>query len=416
MSLSLKVFILLLCTVPVVAGRQAAVDNAPSAFVQDSSAAAVIKQELNGHLGEFALHYPKSVKRYYEQRRFEPIWILPQGVSEQVWDAMLLFDCVVQYGLFHSDYHPQELLYEQLDRFAGAPPSGNSRERARFDIMLTDALLAFMNHLHYGKLNPRYPPEAMDNGYADGFDAGAALTRALHQDDFKGAVTGVQPHSAEYADLQENMKLVTSQYVGDCYEIPEDDVRKMAINMERLRWINCNDTPYIHINIPSGILTLHVPDSSYFFRAIIGKPATPTPITQGHIRYFFTTSYTEQSTDAAKSLGKLLFPFANPLGVSLHDTPDQRLFNRGEKALSNGNIWVEKADRLAVRLLEADGANRDIARLHKAMSMHKPEAFTLRKQVPISITYLTCEIKDGLLVLYDDIYGLDSALAHALYQ
>ena len=470
--LSFRIFTLLFCTAAIVASGQVAVDNAPSASDQAPSIGTVIKQKLTDSLEVLALHYPKSVKRYYEHRRFEPAWIKPQGVTGQAWDAMLLFDCVLQYGLLHADYHPQELLYEQMDKFAKARPSGSNLEKAHFDIMLTDALLAFMNHLHYGKLNPRYQADAIDKEYMGGFDAGTALVMALQQDDFMRAVTGVQPSSAAYTYLQEYMKLVTSQYAGDCYEVPEGDIRKIALNMERLRWVERGDNTYIHINIPSGTLAFHRPDSSYLFRVVFGKPETPTPMIQSHIRYFYTAPewkvphqlfirrilpialgdssflpnnrfvvydrggnyiepnaynlqhvmrdpesyYARQSTGTDNSLGRIVFRFANPLGVYLQDTPDQQVFHQEGKALSNGNILVERADRLASLLLETEGKKRNVQRLQRSLSGYTPMTFTLRNAVPISITYLTCEIKGGLLVFYDDVYGLDPVLERAYYR
>jgi len=35
--------------------------------------------------------------------------------------------------------------------------------------------------------------------------------------------------------------------------------------------------------------------------------------------------------------------------------------------------------------------------------------------MPIKITYLTCEIKDGELITLTDIYNLDNSLEMALY-
>src|SRR5690606_30972022 len=153
---------------------------------------------------------------------------------------------------------------------------------------------------------------------------------------------------------------------------------------------------YIHINIPSGTLAFHRPDSSYLFRVVFGKPETPTPMIQSHIRYFYTAPewkvphqlfirrilpialgdssflpnnrfvvydrggnyiepnaynlqqvmrdpesyYARQSTGTDNSLGRIVFRFANPLGVYLQDTPDQQVFHQEGKALSNGNILV----------------------------------------------------------------------------
>ncbi|MGY4386476.1 hypothetical protein ACVWYN_003531 [Pedobacter sp. UYP24] len=60
------------------------------------------------------------------------------------------------------------------------------------------------------------------------------------------------------------MKLIKGQYVGDCYEIPESEVRKIAINMERLRWWEFNGKkdqlrkkPYLTCEIIDGLPVFH---------------------------------------------------------------------------------------------------------------------------------------------------------------
>ena len=52
------------------------------------------------------------------------------------------------------------------------------------------------------------------------------------------AIDKSQPKSKLYLDMQDHMRLVVGQRSGDCYLIPQPLVRKMAINLERLRWIS----------------------------------------------------------------------------------------------------------------------------------------------------------------------------------
>lgn len=377
---------------------------------QDHAIAIAIRQEFT-NVESMELHFPNSVKRYYKQRGFKPSWITPTGIAEQTWDAMLLFDCVAHYGLLHTDYHPRQLLYERLDSFMELPSPANAWEKARFDIALTDALLTFMNHLHYGRRNPHYPAGKIDSGKTDTFDAVVTLATALRKEDFMDAITGVQPTSTEYRALLETMKLITGQYVGDCYEVPKGVVRKLAINMERLRWLNCDGDTYIHINVPAYTLMLHRSDSDYLFRVIVGKPTTPTPLIQGHVDYFYTVP-----TGIDHSIGKIIFRINDPSGTYLYDTPNQRSFQQSDKAVTDGNIQVEQATKLAALLLETDGASAEIPSLQAAMTLYERHTFALKKPIPIYITYLTCEIKSGLLETYTDLYGWDAALEAAFYN
>lgn len=180
------------------------------------------------------LYYPRSVERFYSANGYQLAWVAPDTVKSHVYDAMLLLDCVRQYGLNHADYHPKQLLYITLQRLVKG--QGTKDEAAAFDILMTDAMIRLVNNLHYGKLNPVYTVTKLDRGIK--FKADAELLTALRAPDFLMAVDSVQPKSKLYIDLQNHMRLLAGQRTGDCYEIPEALIQKMAINMERLRWIS----------------------------------------------------------------------------------------------------------------------------------------------------------------------------------
>jgi murein L,D-transpeptidase YcbB/YkuD len=179
------------------------------------------------------LYYPNLVERFYRQNGYKLAWIAPDTVKTHAWDAMLLLDCIKQYGLNHEDYHPDILLYPTLHRLI---ETGSDKEKAKYDIMLTDAMIRFMNDLHYGKLNPFYTTAKIDKELL--FKADAALLLALQSNDFLRSISRIQPNSKLYNDLQDHMRLLVGQRSGDCYVIPQGLIRKMAINMERLRWIS----------------------------------------------------------------------------------------------------------------------------------------------------------------------------------
>jgi murein L,D-transpeptidase YcbB/YkuD len=193
---------------------------------------AQIKQALK--IERRDLYYPNSVERFYRLNGYQLAWIAPDTIKTHAWDAMLLLDCVKQYGLNHGDYHPKLLLYPELHDLIAQ--KGTPEEAAAYDILLTDAMVRFINDLHYGKLNPVYTMNIIDNGVK--FKAERKLFIALKDSDFLQAIDGAQPRSKLYADLQDHMRLLVGQRSGDCYVIPPSLIRKMAVNMERLRWIN----------------------------------------------------------------------------------------------------------------------------------------------------------------------------------
>jgi L,D-transpeptidase YcbB len=190
------------------------------------------------------LYYPRSVERFYKQNGYKLAWIAPDTVKTHAWDAMLLLDCVKQYGLNHEDYHPDLLLYPTLHKLIGQ--KRNSEETAIYDVLLTDAVIRFINNLHYGKLNPVYTALKVDRGTK--FKADEALLLALQSNNFLSAIDNVQPKSKLYFDLQDHMRLLVGQRSGDCYIIPQGLIRKMAINMERLRWIYTTGKP-VHLTL-----------------------------------------------------------------------------------------------------------------------------------------------------------------------
>ncbi|MDB5022250.1 MAG: L,D-transpeptidase family protein [Mucilaginibacter sp.] len=56
---------------------------------------------------------------------------------------MLMLDCVKLYGLNHHDYHPKQLIYDQLHKLV--EKVGTKAEKARYDILLTDAMIRLVN-------------------------------------------------------------------------------------------------------------------------------------------------------------------------------------------------------------------------------------------------------------------------------
>ena len=163
-----------------------------------------------------SLYYPHSVERFYKANGYKLAWVAADTIKTHVWDAMLLLDCVRQYGLNREDYHPKQLLYPELHKLIQQIKKGEAT--ALYDIFLTDAIIRFINDLHYGKLNSVYTAGKIDQGSK--FKACAVLMLALNSNDFDNVINGVQPKSKLYFDLQDHMRLLVGQRSGDCYVIP----------------------------------------------------------------------------------------------------------------------------------------------------------------------------------------------------
>jgi L,D-transpeptidase YcbB len=105
-----------------------------------------------------------------------------------------------------------------------------------------------------------------------------------------------------------------------------------------------------------------------------------------------------QDPGPLNSMGILKFPFPNPQDIYLHDTPDHAKFALANRNLSNGCVRVEDAKRLGRWLLGHDpvspGSDAEIR-------VQTPQG------VPIYLTYITAQAKDGKLTYLPDVYGWD---------
>jgi murein L,D-transpeptidase YcbB/YkuD len=100
------------------------------------------------------------------------------------------------------------------------------------------------------------------------------------------------------------------------------------------------------------------------------------------------------------SMGDLKFPFPNNLDIFLHDTPHKEYFARSSRMLSNGCVRLEDAKRLARWLLgrEPVAPNGDAE-----IQVQLPQG------VPVYLTYVTAEVRDGKIAYLPDPYGWDKA-------
>lgn len=435
---------------------------------QDIKIALEIPSLLKDNVMLAKLHYPQSVIRFYARNNDEYAWITAQG-SDQPEIAMLLLEYSNRFGLSLSDYHWDIISLQKLRKLRDASAEASEKEKAEFDILMTDALITFINHLHLGKYNPFYDSSYIDSNAINGFRSDDILMNVRQQTDFLKTILEVQPKIREYTDFQNYLNALYAE--NDCIA-PQRESEKIIINMERLRWIDTHDASYILVNIPSYTLKLYHQDNVFDFKVIVGKPITQTPVLRSSITYFTTApdwkvpqsifvkemlpkilknpQYLEnhhysvydrngnqvkisssklkeirqsphrysvrQSSGCDNALGAVVFRFENSHGIYLHDTSQKQLFNDGERALSHGCIRVENANELAALLLKNDGSESNVPVLENAMAEYKRKDFFLKQPVPFIITYLTCLIVDGKPELYKDIYHLDDSLENKFSQ
>jgi len=370
------------------------------AYHKDITVIAAIKEQITRQ----QLNYPHSVERFYKLKAYQMAWIAPDTIKMHALDAMLLLDCVLQYGFDHQDYHPRELIYDQLHNITELNSKAGIKEKASFDVLLTDAMITFINNLHYGKLNAEFPAVKIDQADQKNLSAAHWLVNAMSDRNFMPALLSVQPKSKVYRDLQSMMRLITGQYIGDCYEVPAGQIRQIAVNMERLRWSNNESDNYITINVPSSSLWYYNDGDIDRFKVDLQLPLTLLPKAETTLVALCTgTQFSIQQRKIDAGKGLLILDFQNDF---------HSYFPIGD----NTHVYVKHGERLSDLILYNDGSANKIKSLFQAMRAGIHKKFKLKTPVPVKIIYITCEMKEGVLVQYPDTYRLDNALANALYH
>lgn len=147
-----------------------------------------------------------------------------------------------------------------------------------------------------------------------------------------------------------------------------------------------------------------------------GKRVNPYRVNWKKVQPETFTYQIRQLPSADNALGNVVFRFANPYAIYLHDTPAKAAFRATSRALSHGCIRGEKPLELARFLLQHDNPARadDLAwDLQTSLNRSETKGFGLQAPVPLMVRYLTCEADGDRLRELTDIYGRDRVLTQA---
>ncbi|TVQ67967.1 MAG: murein L,D-transpeptidase [Oceanospirillales bacterium] len=121
-----------------------------------------------------------------------------------------------------------------------------------------------------------------------------------------------------------------------------------------------------------------------------------------------------QSSGPHNALGQVVIRFPNRQSIYLHDTPNQRLFDRNQRYFSSGCIRVEDATLLVNKLLEATHSAQ-ASQFDSLLSSGSTRNINIGQPVTIVLGYWTVNATPaGDIQVFTDIYGLDSAMLSAL--
>ena len=405
---------------------------------------------------------------------FAPVWTDSAGfLGANAAAALALLARAAEHGLRPAYYGVlglQALRDSLADPGAPAGPAQRARQQAALDVYLSDAVLTFMRDLTRGRLRPH---TAVARERAAGPPA-TALRAALARQTVPAAMVAGQPANREYRQLQQALsQWLATPYPPDSQAAHSARYQQAALNLERWRWeAVAPASDYVLINVPAYELQVVAAGVvARRHRVVVGKPSTATPTLTSTIRYFTLAPgwhvphsiatqemlprvrqdvrylernnlavyndrgqqvdparinwskvtaqrfpYTiRQSASCDNALGNIVFRFANPYSVYVHDTPLRQLFDRPTRAFSHGCIRLEHPMRLAAYLLRREGHPARLPTEDECARSPRSRDIRLRRPLALYVRYATCTAENGRLRFLPDVYGRDEALRRALF-
>lgn len=257
---------------------------------------------------------------------------------------------------------------------------------------------------------------------------------------------------------------------------PEDKLRQIAVNMERMRWMPKHmGDKYVVVNIPSAMLwAVEGGKVALEMPVIVGKPERPTPIFRSEItgmrfnpdwtipptikrkdilpkiredagflysrnialstvrdgkRVTIDPASIDWSTISSRELHQIdmvqIPGENNPLGqyrvlmpnihnVYLHDTSNPEMFDKPGRAFSSGCMRMKEPGKMAEFILHTQpGWNAE--RINKSVASQRRTDVPIEARIPVYTVYYSAWLdKTGEIIYGSDIYGRDAALYEAL--
>jgi murein L,D-transpeptidase YcbB/YkuD len=261
---------------------------------------------------------------------------------------------------------------------------------------------------------------------------------------------------------------ITEAMVSAMNVSAEMRLRQIMLNMDRIRWFSSGELAktYVLVNVPEYRMRVIENDRQIKnMKVVVGAQMNSTPIFSDSIDYIDFSPYWNVPTSIAmeeivpkvrnnpgylaknhyeivpanatdddqttlspsevdwddtlsyrirqkpgpwNALGSVKFIFPNDFAIYLHDTPEEHLFDRTERAFSHGCIRIEDPAWFADWLLP----QLSLQEVKEKMNNEKREVVKLEQKIPVYIFYLTAFVDEqGNLNFREDLYQLDERLA-----
>ena len=225
---------------------------------------------------------------------------------------------------------------------------------------------------------------------------------------------------------------------------PAGFARQLAINMERLRWlertppatrVDVNTAATVldywrdgtlvdHRNVVAGEPDKQTPQIQATFAQVVANPKWRVPDSiaakelaskgsgwlQENDFVIENGRYVQQSGDK-NSLGLVKFDMDDRQQIYMHDTPAKALFALPERHRSHGCVRVQNALQFATLLTSQDDV---FDKFEEAMASGEEKWVKLKTEIPVRLLYHTAFLDGGRVQFRPDVYGWDDDVAAAL--
>jgi murein L,D-transpeptidase YcbB/YkuD len=317
---------------------------------------------------------------------------------------------------------------------------------------LSEAHLAYLKQAAAVRLQPVPAGKPIKPGRRDDrLPAVAAALQALRYLPASTAGAGRYDRAmvAAVKKLQSDWRIKPDGVIGettlDAINLgPAGFARQLAINMERLRWLE-RTPPATRIDVNTAATFLdYWRDGEHVDRrnVVAGEPDKQTPQIQASFAQIVANPkwrvpdsiaakelatkdsgwleanhfamengrYVQEAGDK-NSLGMVKFDMQDPQQIYLHDTPAKALFGLPERHRSHGCVRVENALQFATLVTSQDGL---FDKFQEAMVSGDEKWVKLKTQIPVRLLYHTAFLDGGRVQFRPDVYGWDDDVAAAL--
>lgn len=446
-----------------------------------------------------------NVKAVYAATDNKPVWLDGQQFSSKATGFVTALEQLQWDGLDPEKYHLSEL----KKHLKASKASEDSL--AHWDIQFTEAYVAAARDLTFGMFNPAEVDKEWHADNDSTFTVADELAKLGTEKNASPDLKAFRPANPRYAMMQKEMQKwsglkADTAYIknksiaatGDLAAIqqvigkeisstatdtnliksyqylnhlsatgkvdeelikvlkrsPDDYIRLLKINMERLRWLpNKMSDQYIWVSIPQTEIDYYKNGNNLFHnRSVVGARTTRTPsllkpmqnivicppwtlplsivgkeyggripsyyevysggkrVPNGVVNASNYRKFTvRQPAGPRAALGYVKFNLPNQWDIYLHDTPGRYVFANKSRYLSHGCVRVKDPRTLAALILE--NKNVSIDSINNLISKNRTKQIPT-DLIPVYITYTTANADSTFknIIYMNDPYKKDSAL------